>query len=57
MGGDVMSVINNPDSWDLSDCIEDCHYASRFCDEQKDGTIVCPSERSCVADCKERFSS
>lgn len=52
-----MSVVKNPENWDVGDCIEDCHYVGRFCDEKEDGTIVCPSERTCVDECKERFSS
>jgi hypothetical protein len=52
-----MSVVKNPENWDLTDCIEDCHYASRFCYTKDDGTMVCPSERSCADECRERFSS
>ncbi len=53
-----MTVIKNPENWELDDCVEDCHYVSRFCHEKEDGIIVCPSGiRECADDCRERFSS
>jgi len=53
-----MPVIQDPDNWTLDDCIEDCHYHSRYCEEQPDGTILCPPGiRACTEDCRNRFSA
>jgi hypothetical protein len=57
-GGTIMTVIKDPDQWTVQDCIEDCHYHSRFCEEQEDGSLVCPPGiRSCEEDCRKRYSA
>ena len=57
-GGLDMPVIKDPENWTVSDCIEDCHYASRYCREQKDGSLQCPSGmHRCAEDCRRQFSS
>jgi hypothetical protein len=53
-----MADIKNPEKWDVDDCIEDCHYSSRFCNEKEDGILVCPTSWSeCEDDCRQKFSS
>jgi hypothetical protein len=46
------------ENWNLDECMEECHYSSRYCNEQEDGTLVCPTSWSeCVDECKQSFSS
>jgi len=48
----------DPKTWNLDDCIEDCHYISRFCEEKDEETMVCLGGwRSCADDCSTRFST
>jgi hypothetical protein len=53
-----MSRLKNAESWTLDDCMEDCHYVSRYCIEQDDETLKCPMGwRQCEDNCRKQFSS